>query len=47
MTCDRAFCISFGVWSVPVCLLRIRGELAIWGRGSRAAHLYSVDPFGS
>jgi hypothetical protein len=29
MTCDRDFLHIFSVWTVPVCLLRIRGELAI------------------
>src|SRR5947199_7351429 len=41
MTCDRGFLHSFTVWTVPVCLLRIRGELAI-GVHLRATDLYAV-----
>jgi hypothetical protein len=41
MNCETGFLHSLGVWSVPVCLLRIRGELAIGGI-FRAAHLYTV-----
>jgi hypothetical protein len=37
MTCDRGFLHSFSVWTVPVYLLRIRGELAI------GAHLRATD----
>ena len=44
MTCDRGFLHSFSVWTVPVYLLRIRGELAI-GAQLRAAHLYAVGSF--
>jgi hypothetical protein len=29
MNCDRGFLHSFRIWTVPGCLLRIRGELAI------------------
>ena len=46
MDCDRGFLPSFGVWTVPVCPVEIRGELAI-AAPLRAAHLYSVGPFGS
>jgi hypothetical protein len=46
MNWGRVFLHSFGVWTVPVCVLRSEGELAI-GRGGRAANLYSVGPFGS
>jgi len=46
MNCDRGFLHSFGVWTVPVCPVEIRGELAI-AAPLRAAHLYSVGPFGS
>ena len=31
MNCDRAFCIASVSGRCLVCLLRIRGELAIWG----------------
>jgi hypothetical protein len=31
MNGETVFLHRFGVWSVPVCLLRIRGELAIGG----------------
>ena len=41
MNCETGFLHSFGVWSVPVCLLRIRGELAI-GAHLRATDLYAV-----
>jgi hypothetical protein len=41
MTCDRDFLHIFSVWTVPVCLLRIRGELAI-GAHLRATDLYTV-----
>src|SRR5437660_9840851 len=41
MNCDRGFLHSFSVWTVPVSLLRIRGELAI-GAHLRATDLYSV-----
>jgi hypothetical protein len=44
MTCDRGFLHSFTVWTVPVCLLRIRGELAI-GVHLRATDLYTVGSF--
>jgi hypothetical protein len=44
MTCDRGFLHSFSVWTVPVCLLRIRGELAI-GAHLRATDLYAVGSF--
>src|SRR5437763_13019152 len=44
MTCDRGFLHSFTVWTVPVCLLRIRGELAI-GVHLRATDLYAVGSF--
>ena len=44
MTCDRGFLHSFSVWTVPVCLLRIRGELAI-GAHLRATDLYAVGWF--
>src|SRR5690348_18412921 len=44
MNCDRGFLLSFGGWTVPVCLLRIRGELAI-GAHLRATDLYSVGRF--
>ena len=37
MNGETGFLHSFGVWSVPVCLLRIRGELAI------GAHLRATD----
>src|SRR5438270_7180276 len=43
MTCDRGFLHSFSVWTVPVYLLRIRGELAI-GAHLRATDLYTVGP---
>ena len=46
MNGDEGFLQSFGCLTVPVCLLRIRGELAI-GAHFRAADLYSVGPFGS
>src|SRR6202043_2106313 len=41
MTCDRDFLHIFSAWTVPVCLLRIRGELAI-GAHLRATDLYTV-----
>src|SRR3984893_19015008 len=44
MNCDSGFLHSFGVWTVAVCLLRIRGELAIGAR-LRATHLYAVGSF--
>src|SRR5580700_9851879 len=44
MTCDRGFLHSFSVWTVPVYLLRIRGELAI-GVHLRATDLYTVGSF--
>src|SRR5437016_13045832 len=44
MNCDRGFWQSFSVWTVPVCLLRIRGELAI-GAHLRATDLYTVGSF--
>src|SRR5580692_3909368 len=44
MTCDRGFLHSFSVWTVPVRLLRIRGELAI-GAHLRATDLYAVGLF--
>ena len=37
MTGDRDFLHIFSVWTVPVCLLRIRGQLAI------GAHLRATD----
>src|SRR2546423_9169146 len=44
MNCDRGFLHSFSVWTVPVSLLRIRGELAI-GAHLRATDLYTVGSF--
>ena len=44
MNCETGFSHSFGVWSVPVGLLRIRGELAI-GAHLRATDLYAVGSF--
>ena len=44
MNCERGFLHSFSVWTVPVCLLRIRGELAI-GAHLRATDLYAVGSF--
>ena len=44
MTCDRGFLHSFSVWTVPVCLLRIRGEHAI-GAHLCATDLYTVGSF--
>src|SRR5580693_8436255 len=44
MTCDRDFLHIFSVWTVPVYLLRIRGELAI-GAHLRATDLYTVGSF--
>ena len=44
MNCDRGFLHSFSVWTVPVSLLRIRGELAI-GAHLRATDLYAVGSF--
>src|SRR5437588_927805 len=44
MNCDRGFLHSFSVWTVPVSLLRIRGELAI-GAHLRATDLYTVGWF--
>jgi hypothetical protein len=44
MTCDRDFLHIFSVWTVLVCLLRIRGELAI-GAHLRATDLYTVGSF--
>jgi hypothetical protein len=46
MNGGRDFLHSFGVWTVPVCLLRIRGEIAI-GAHLRATNLYAVGSFGS
>jgi hypothetical protein len=45
MNCDKGVFAKLGRLN-GACLQRIRGELAI-GRGSRAAHLYAVGPFGS
>jgi hypothetical protein len=44
MNGDRGFLHSFSVWTVPVSLLRIRGELAI-GAHLRATDLYTVGSF--
>src|ERR1700756_1722115 len=44
MTCDRGFLHNFSVWTVPVYLLRIRGELAI-GVHLRATNLYTAGSF--
>ena len=44
MNSGRGFLHSFGVWTVPVYLLRIRGELAIGAR-LRATDLYAVGSF--
>ena len=44
MNCDRGFLHSFSVWTVPVGLLRIRGELAT-GAHLRATDLYTVGSF--
>jgi hypothetical protein len=44
MNCDRGFLHSFGGWTILVCLLRIRGELAI-GAHLRATDLYAVGSF--
>src|SRR5260370_21887201 len=44
MNCDRGSLHSFSVWTVPVCLLRTRGELAI-GAHLRATDLYTVGSF--
>src|SRR5437588_5458157 len=44
MNCDRGFLHSFSVWTVPVSLLRVRGELAI-GAHLRATDLYTVGSF--
>ena len=41
MNGETGFLRSFGVWSVPVCLLRIRGELAM-GAYLRATNLYTA-----
>jgi hypothetical protein len=46
MNCDRGFFTRLRRLTVPVCLRRIRGELAI-GTHLRAANLYAVGPFGS
>jgi hypothetical protein len=46
MNCDRGFLHSFGVWDGACVSVEIRGELAIEAH-LRAAHLYSVGPFGS
>ena len=35
MNCDRGFLHSFRIWTVPGCLLRIRGELAM---GASSVH---------
>ena len=43
MNWDGVFLHSFGVWTVPVCLLRIRGELAMGHL--RATDLYAVGSF--
>ena len=45
MNCERGF-RQLRRLTVPVCLLRIRGELAI-GAHLRATNLYTVGPFGS
>ena len=42
MNCDRGF--SHSLASDGACLLRIRGELAIWGH-LRATNLYAVGSF--
>jgi hypothetical protein len=44
MNCDSGFLHIFGIWTVPVCLLRIRGKLAI-GVHLRAIDLYAVGSF--
>ena len=44
MNGDRGFLHSFSVWTVPVGLLRIRGELAT-GAHLRATDLYTVGSF--
>src|SRR5258708_11904342 len=44
MNCDRGSLHSFSVWTVPVCLLRSRGELAI-GAHLGATDLYTVGSF--
>jgi hypothetical protein len=44
MNSGRGFLHSFGVWTVPVYLLRIRGELAI-GAHLRPTDLYTVGSF--
>ena len=44
MNCETGFLHSVGFWSVPVCLLRSRGELAI-GAHLRATDLYTVGSF--
>ena len=44
MNCDRGFLVASRLM-VPVCLLRIRGELAI-GAHLRATDLYAVGSFG-
>jgi hypothetical protein len=46
MNCDRGFLHSFGVLDGVCVSVEIRGELAI-AAPLRAAHLYSVGPFGS
>ena len=43
MNCDRGFLVASRLM-VPVCLLRIRGELAI-GAHLRATDLYTVGSF--
>ena len=43
MNCDRGFLVASHL-TVPVCLLRIRGELAI-GAPLRATDLYTVGSF--
>jgi len=43
MNCDRGILVASRL-TMPVCLLRIRGELAIGAR-LRATHLYAVGSF--
>ena len=43
MNCGRGLLHSFRIWTVPGCLLRIRGELAIGA--FRATDLYAVGSF--
>jgi len=45
MNCDRGILVASRL-TVPVCLLRIRGELAM-GAHRRATDLYAVGSFGS